>query len=826
MKKISEKTKKRHSIKKRRERNKQEKPIVEAQLISKIFKIYSDSNKDNTVVLKTATDSVYVAVVSIFGCDIMNFKDSDIRNAFNSYASATMAVKALDYKYVFTDSSPILDEQKKHIEYRLSKVDNPKCKEILHREYEWMSNIEVNQNDRQAYLLVYGKNINELNEAVCRYINSMTGYCNVQRLSADDELFFMKKLLHRGSDFNSEDIMPKQIDIFSNYYVVNNQKYCTTITCHEFPSYIDDLAFAYLFTNLQGAEITLDTYMQQTSQTVDELKRSIREIESRSSISQERTDELDNYRDQADLESLYDSIRSSNEHMMKSTLRIHLSANSEEELNKSISDTMLSLAEIGIDAHISENEMLSEYGSLVMMNNNMLTAIPLQDTFKRQYPFYYQSLIDSNGLYFGETYTHGLVILDTFLNDRKLRTSYDMLLIGVKGSGKSATLKAMAQDALALGHKVMLIDIEREYYGICSEFGGKVIKLNKNSLLNPLELRRSVIAEIDNEDVTNVSPEAASATNFASEMSRISAFFNQYIPSINDLEMAEIKDLLYETFKRFGIDESTELSKLKHTDFPIFSDLMETVRNRLYQEDGIHYKEDLTETKKGVYERIEAWLKPLAEGIYASMFNGHSTVRITDEKLIVFDVQALAELEENIYNAVLFQVLSMMWSETCDNAYYNKVINKAFDRSYIISLIDEAHRFINTKNPECTKFIEKMGRRARKYDAGLWFASQSITDFFPDGASEGTEIIKTIFGLIQYKLIMKQPPEAVGTLMKAFPQFTESELLSTDNFIPGEMLMSLGGKMKLRCQRYIPMEDFEYFGNSRDKQFSGGDIDE
>lgn len=826
MKKKSEKAVRRTSVINQRQKNNQEKPIVEAQLLSKIFKVYSDRNKDNIVVLKTAMDSVYVAVVSIFGCDIMNFKDNDVRTAFNTFANATMAIKSLNYKYVFTDSSPVLDEQKEHIAYRLSKVDNPKCKEILNRELEWLDNIEINQNDRQAYLIAYSKNADELNEAVFRYINNMNGYCDVQRLSADEELFFIKKLLHRGSEFDSDDIVPGQIDIHSNYYVVNKQKYCTAITCHEFPSYIDDLTFAYLFTKLQGAEVTLDVYMQNTNQTIDELRRSIREIESRSSISQERTDELDNYRDQADLERLYDSIRASNEHMMKSTLRIHLSAESEEELNSLIGDTMLSLAELGIDAHIGENEMLNEYKSLIMINNNMLTAIPLQDTFKRQYPFYYQSLIDSNGLYFGETYTHGLVILDTFLNDRKLRTSYDILLIGVKGSGKSATLKAMAQDALALGHKVMLIDIEREYYGICHEFGGKVIKLNKNSLLNPLELRRSVIAEIDNEGVTNVSPEAAAATNFASEMSRISAFFNQYIPSINDLEMAEIKDLLYETFQRFGIDETVDLSLLKHTDFPIFSDLMETVRNRLYQKDGIHYREDLTETKKSVYERIEAWLKPLAEGIYASMFNGHSTVRITDEKLIVFDVQALAELEENIYNAVLFQVLSMMWSETCDNAYYNKVINKAYDRSYVISLIDEAHRFINTKNPECTKFIEKMGRRARKYDAGLWFASQSITDFFPDGISEGTEIIKTIFGLIQYKLIMKQPPEAVGTLMKAFPQFTESELLSTDNFIPGEMLMSLGGKMKLRCQRYIPPEDFEYFGNSRDKQFSGGDVNE
>ena len=802
-------------------KRKNEKLITEAQMIDKLLDIHGGDN--NTVVLKTAVDSVNVAVISIIGCDIMNFKDIDIINAFDSFANASMALKSLDHKYVFTDSKPILSKQKRHIEYRLSKNTNLKCRQILLREYEWLSNIEYNQNDRQTFLLVYGKNLSELDESVAQYINSMSAYCSTSRLNTDDALQFMRKLLHRGCELDEKRILPKKLSVLSNHYVINDKRYCSVITCHDFPSYFDDLTFAYLFTRLQGAEITRDSYMQSKKQTIDELDRSIQEIDSRSSITQERTDEINNSQDIAELSNIYNNVRSANERMMKSTLRIHLSADSEEELNKTINDAVLSLSELGIEAHINENEMLKEYESLVMINNNMLTALPLQDTYKRQYPFYYQSLIDDNGMYFGETYTHGLVILDPFLYDRKVRISYDMLLSGVKGSGKSATLKAMMQDTLALGHKVLAIDVEKEYYGIAKEFGGKVIKLSKNSIINPLELRRSMVLEIDNEGVTHTSPEEAIASNFASELSRINVFFTQYIPSMNDIELAELKDLLAETFDRFGINDKTDLSSLSPEDFPILSDLLQIVRERLYEKDGIHYKENITESKKTIYERIEAWIKPIAEGIYASMFNGHSTVKITDEKLIVFDVQALAELEENIYNAVLFQLLSMMWAETCDNAYNNKVIDKNYDRSYIVSLIDEAHRFMSSKNPECTDFIAKMTRRSRKYDAGLWFASQSITDFFPDGVSDGTDTIRTIFGLVQYKLIFKQPPEAINALIKAFPQFTQSELMSTGNFIPGEMLMSLGGKLKLRCQRYISPEDFDYFGNSRDKRFEDGD---
>ena len=53
-----------------------------------------------------------------------------------------------------------------------------------------------------------------------------------------------------------------------------------------------------------------------------------------------------------------------------------------------------------------------------------------------------------------------------------------------------------------------------------------------------------MVIEIDNEGVTHTSPEEAIASNFASELSRINVFFTQYIPSMNDIELAELKDLL------------------------------------------------------------------------------------------------------------------------------------------------------------------------------------------------------------------------------------------------------------------------------------------
>ena len=55
------------------------------------------------------------------------------------------------------------------------------------------------------------------------------------------------------------------------------------------------------------------------------------------------------------------------------------------------------------------------------------------------YPLNYSQLIDPRGLYFGRTNTGGLVILDMWHKDY-MRLSYNFVLLGIPGSGKSTML--------------------------------------------------------------------------------------------------------------------------------------------------------------------------------------------------------------------------------------------------------------------------------------------------------------------------------------------------------------------------------------------------
>jgi type IV secretory pathway VirB4 component len=133
-----------------------------------------------------------------------------------------------------------------------------------------------------------------------------------------------------------------------------------------------------------------------------------------------------------------------------------------------------------------------------------------------------------------------------------------------------------------------------------------------------------------------------------------------------------------------------------------------------------------------------------------------------------------------------------------------------------IHLIDEAHRFISVKYPQVTEFIEKLVRRTRKYFAGLWFATQSILDFIPDGNITAAGSIKVIFSLVQYRLVLKQSPESIEILHQAFPQFSYAELKESTAFEPGQMLLSLGaGRDKLHCRRIVGARQLLYMGICR-----------
>jgi type IV secretory pathway VirB4 component len=395
-----------------------------------------------------------------------------------------------------------------------------------------------------------------------------------------------------------------------------------------------------------------------------------------------------------------------------------------------------------------------------------------------------------------------------------------MLFLGKKGAGKSATLKSMIQDMVALGHKVMALDVDGELYLLVEKLGGVVLTpSNPKARVNPLELRTMYSKRFDDErTITDEEAAYSRSANYVAELSRVVSFFYQYVPTLTDIEADEFMGILQKTYEKFGIDEKSNLELLKPTDFPIFSDVLALLRDTLYSEyspDKAVYRSSLTDTRIKTLERLEAFLKPLAEGAYASLFNGYTTINIDKELLIVFDISSVSEMGDRINNAYMYNALGLMWGEIYKNRIRNDVITCEDDRRYCVAVIDEAHKILNSRNTQGLDFIEKLTRRARKYDAGLWFASQSPRDLAPEGNDKELEKIKNIFSMVQYKCLLQQDESNAELLAKLFPQFTESEIQFTANFGKGEMILSLGSGRKIRCRRYIPDEDFAYFGGGR-----------
>ncbi|WP_139182282.1 DUF87 domain-containing protein [Ruminococcus sp. YE78] len=552
----------------------------------------------------------------------------------------------------------------------------------------------------------------------------------------------------------------------------------------------------------------LDVKKRDREELKGEIKRSMDELMSRSSIKQNVSDAMDNSTEFEKIQWLYNNIVNGNEQVYQVTWRFILSAEQDNELDDKLKKLRKILEDDGIHGFIPINLMIDEYFNMVLPSNKIGNPFPLYDTFSRQFPFYYQQHIDPMGMYFGQTDTGGLVLLNTFTRD-KSRPSFDMIAMGVKGGGKSITLKTMLEDQLLIGNKIMVIDIENEYSPMVKVYGGQIIRMTKDSCINPLQLNITVDAAAE-----EMTEKEAAEQNFLQELSRIQTFFTELNPDSSDDELRILSDLLLEAYRQKNIDNTTNLSTVSNEQFPIFSDVLSICNARYDAADN--------EFDKEILARLKPKLRQLSKGGSYEIFDHYTNVEVENKDLIVYNVKSLSEMDEKIYNAQLFNILSMMWAEICKNRGINRNIINPYDRKYVVALIDEAHRFISEYKPMCTEFIEKLVRRSRKYFSGLWFATQSILDFLPNGINSSGRVadrIKIIFQLVQYKVLLKQESSALPVLHQAFPQFTESELKSTTDFEPGEMLMALdSARNKLHCTRRATDLNLLYMGNSEDTQ--------
>ena len=329
------------------------------------------------------------------------------------------------------------------------------------------------------------------------------------------------------------------------------------------------------------------------------------------------------------------------------------------------------------------------------------------------YPFNYSGKADPQGFYIGHD-KYGSNLFIDFQRRTDDKTNANVLILGNSGQGKSYLMKLLLCNMRESGMDIVCLDPELEYKDLAVNMDGCYIDLMEGEyIINVLEPKRW------EEDSGSVLPR---------HISFLRVFFRAY----KDFTSAEIDVLeifLEKLYENKGITEDIDFSELKHTDYPVLSDLYHLAERELNQYE---------ERKGNIYTRetvrdLCLKLKSICIGADSKFFNGHTN--ITSNRFICFGTKGITDADTAIRNAMLFNVLSFM-----SDALLSKGNTAAF--------IDELYLFLT--NMTAIEYIRNAMKRVRKKGSAVIIASQNIEDF---NRADVREMTKPMFAIPTHQFL-------------------------------------------------------------------------
>lgn len=429
------------------------------------------------------------------------------------------------------------------------------------------------------------------------------------------------------------------------------------------------------------------------------------------------------------------------------------------------------------------------------------------------FPFNYTNISDPFGQFLGTTFTGGSVLFDLFHKDKK-RKSYNALLTGMTGAGKSTALKKIILNNYLIGNKIRIIDKTGEFRTLVKRFGGKVVSLDGSSgIINPLHIYPTVIDEKTNEILEEQC--------YTVHMSKLSMLYKSLSGNATS-DIGEFDRVVRKFYIAYGIDIS-KCTQYKKEDYPIMEELLEFTKKELYSDvEKEVVRDNLTPSRVNRLENIILILEKLVY-TYGKLFNGHSTIDdLSEEQIISYEVGTLYQYENQIFMTQIFSVLTSIWGQATEQGKKEKMEYEdngkpIEDVVKFLIVIDEAHNYINANNIDGIRYVLQIIREDRKYFGSILLANQSIKDYVPqDSQSEAVEELKKLFELTQYKFIMQQDNNAIEAIKKIFNgSLTESEINMIPTFEEGECILSIAGMKNIAMQIEITEEERRLFKGGR-----------
>jgi len=475
---------------------------------------------------------------------------------------------------------------------------------------------------------------------------------------------------------------------------------------------------------------------------------------------------------EADIESLQDllkELKTNNEQLYDVSIHMRVQEEKRKEMRNVLRQNGFKYSDMfgrQVDAFVSSS--LNRIDTLKHFYRSMPSL-----TIASSFPMVDSVFQDPAGFCIGYSTASGYpVFIDFFTRDpKKGRINSNMMVIGKSGSGKSYATKAILTNLAADRTKMFILDPEQEYDTLTHNLGGKVIDVgtNRSGILNPFHIMASLEDldsgtsedEIEGSTIDDMVQKGSNKT-FFTHLQFLEQFFRAILEGISSDAFETLNTLVVELYNQKGINEKTNIGKLKAEDYPIFDDLFKLIKDKLKTVKDAFYRNNLL--------ILETYIQKFATGGRNSdLWNGPTSI-LTDENLITFNFQTLFASKNNkLANAQMLLVFKYLNNEIINNKRFNedyyKKTGKDIKRQVVIA-VDEAHMFIDPDSPVALNFMAEMAKRIRKYQGMQIVITQNIKDFL--GTPEIQRRSAAIINACQYSLILQLAPNDMADLLELY----------------------------------------------------------
>ena len=584
-------------------------------------------------------------------------------------------------------------------------------------------------------------------------------------------------------------IAPKGLEFRSGDFIISD-KYATILTVISFPKMIG-VGYLSDLTSMSGVKIVIKHIPLPLSVLQKMINKEIADLKTRYQQEYDKTIQERIRQDYESLEYFIEDLVRTQSKTYDFQMHVMITANTLDELSTKKMQVKSYMEAMGLRAVPLRFEQENVLKSIIpiypkqSIEDRIGTPIAAP-TLAAMYPFIFDSIKDPGlSCLLGVDFSGGVILFNQFLYQIKKehnRNNANMIILGTSGSGKSTAAKLILRSHIRNDYQLVIIDPEGEFEEMTKLYDGDFIDLGKGGefgMVNPLE----VVVDADEEEIR----QGLGYTVLTRTLQTLKAFIRYYDPSMEEDVVNMFSEMVQETYRRFGIDFTSDFSKFTSNDYPTFRDVYATIRGKLLSMPEKTHEKDILET-------LEIKIRPLIREL-KYYFDGHTTIN-PQSNFIVFNIKELMNSDKNIRNALFFNVLKYAWSLTL-NPNTNTVLT-----------VDEAHVLMTGSNVLGADFLAQIQRRARKYNTGTIIITQQPSDF-----SDPAIIVqgKAIFDNSSYYLVMGLRKQAVEDLSKLI-DLNDNEKESIKKYNQGEALFVCGNR-RMRINIIATEQELDSFGS-------------